>query len=94
MLKTQFDELEEGDWCFLREDTYMTLCWGPDRFTQSVTIPIMKASEPSRKVPTPWSWNGDKEKPTLNPSIRVNGEMDWQKFHCFLRDGVIERLED
>lgn len=32
-----------------------------------------------------WWWNGNKEKPTLHPSIRVMGEEEW---HGYLRDGI------
>lgn len=52
-----------------------------------------------------WEWNGDAEKPTINPSIRIYqpavknaaGEMieeEVTECHCFVRDGVIQFLSD
>jgi hypothetical protein len=43
--------------------------------------------------PPLWLWNGDKEKPTIVPSIRVK----ISQHHCchsYVTDGVIEFLED
>lgn len=38
-----------------------------------------------------WQWNGDLEKPTVNPSILVHGEF---RCHLYLRDGMIQFLND
>jgi hypothetical protein len=31
-----------------------------------------------------WDWNGDEDKPTLNPSVFHHGNPEW---HGFIRDG-------
>lgn len=47
---------------------------------QKRTVPI-KVGE---KEPHSWKWDGDKESPTLEPSILVKGECGW---HGFLTSG-------
>jgi hypothetical protein len=50
------------------------------------------------KINTSWSWNGDKVRPTFNPSVKVSGYNDRKKSefvcHSFIRDGVIDYLSD
>ena len=44
-----------------------------------------------------WTWNGDLEKPTFNPSILVNAGQECPsvpRCHHFVRDGKIEYLSD
>lgn len=43
-----------------------------------------------------WSFNGDHEKPTFNPSILVDGYIRDapMKCHLFVRDGQIQYLSD
>lgn len=46
-----------------------------------------------------WGWNGDVNKPTLTPSIRTfwpknEEQSEATRCHHFLRDGVIEFLDD
>ena len=43
-----------------------------------------------------WSFNGDMEKPTIRPSIRVFGGIreGVEQCHCFVRDGTIQFLDD
>lgn len=49
---------------------------------------------------TGWRWNGDEEDPTFNPSLRVwryyevAGKRLVDVCHFFVRDGVIEYLDD
>lgn len=47
-----------------------------------VSLPIGTNSLDKRK---PWGWNGNKEKPTLTPSILFLSGCKW---HGFLTDGV------
>jgi hypothetical protein len=51
----------------------------------------------------PWEWNGDLEKPTLSPSVLVNGmrgnsSPEWDaanpRCHSFMREGKLEFLGD
>lgn len=45
--------------------------------------------------PGAWTWNGDVERPTLAPSLRVSaGPNGADVCHFFLRDGRIEYLGD
>lgn len=39
-----------------------------------------------------WSWNGDFEKPTVNPSILLTTGSE--RDHLFIRDGKIQYLSD
>lgn len=42
-----------------------------------------------------WTWNGDLEKPTLEPSIMTRWGLDGKNVcHSFLRNGVFEYLGD
>ncbi len=50
-------------------------------------IPIRKGD-----VRPSWLWNGDTEKPTLDPSILTS--CGGHRCHCFIREGVIEYLPD
>lgn len=40
-----------------------------------------------------WSWNGDRMKPTLSPSIKVT-DGQGRICHSFLKDGQLEFLPD
>ena len=42
--------------------------------------------------PPRWTWNGDYDKPTVNPSIVTVGVEP--KCHSFIRDGKIQFLND
>jgi len=51
---------------------------------------IRVARDPAAPEKEPWSWNGDLEKPTTTPSIRifdVDGKEHW---HGYLTDGVFK----
>lgn len=41
-----------------------------------------------------WQWNGDAERPTLSPSILVQGNPDVPVCHSFVRDGNIQFCSD
>ncbi len=48
-------------------------------------------------IQTPqWTFNGDLEKPTVSPSILVNpnGDSSAIRCHSFVRDGMIQFLDD
>ena len=46
------------------------------------------------KVKPSWSWNGDLEKPTLKPSIKVTYSRDGKCCHSFVTNGMIKYLGD
>ena len=52
----------------------------------------------SREEQPKWSWNGDVNRPTFSPSILVEGiygeDRTVEICHSFVRDGVIEFLND
>ncbi len=41
-----------------------------------------------------WQWNGDMEKPTITPSLLVNGTRPESRCHLFLTDGKLIFLGD
>lgn len=89
MQKRDWDDLadhgQRGDWYFSREDSYITIRYGDDKF-DVVTIPI----NTGEKKPANWLWDGNKEAPTITPSIRIlggNGQPD--RWHGWLRDGQV-----
>ncbi len=45
----------------------------------------------SHAVNETWTFNGDYEKPTLNPSLLSKGQI---RCHMFIRDGKIQFLND
>lgn len=79
---------KKGDWCFLRMDTVMILRWGDD-VDDIVVLHLSEDSHPR------WVWNGDKDHPTLYPSIYVHGIRGRSepghehKWHGYLEDGSL-----
>jgi hypothetical protein len=48
----------------------------------------------SRDGATPWFWNQNRERPTIVPSILVRGGASDIVCHSFVRDGMIQFLDD
>lgn len=91
MLLKNLNELDKngkkGDWCFLQKDTRIAIRYGEDAFKEMVILPI---SATGSDVPPVWVWNGNKESPTIIPSILVNPVPDWNLgWHGFLTDGKL-----
>lgn len=88
MLKVDWDDLTtgtKGDWYFHRNDTYITLRWGDD-VLEVVSLPIVIGGSTGPA----WGWNGNKDKPTLTPSILIRGNHGApDQWHGFLRDGLL-----
>jgi len=80
---------EIGDWSFFNDDKDMFLAYpvksnfSGDIIANIVHLQIHKTGEVDSR-PLSWEWNGDKESPTITPSINVIGE-----WHGFLTDGKI-----
>ena len=76
-----------GDWCFLAQDTKIAVRYGGDAFKQTVIIPI---SDTGSDIPPVWKWDGNKEAPTITPSILVNSVPGWNPgWHGFLTAGKL-----
>lgn len=93
-LLKDFDDFEAnaqiGDWAFLNDDAYIAVRLHDGEFGICI-LPIAKNSEtPSKQKP--WDWNGNKDAPTLSPSILHwgNGREQPATWHGFLRDGKLE----
>lgn len=83
---------QKGDWCFAKDDEYLFLQWG-DTHDDICTVRIA----PGGAGQNHWGWNGNREAPTLSPSIRVMGHQASgeplksvpDRWHGFLRDGKL-----
>jgi hypothetical protein len=89
MLHKDFDELgtngQKGDWCFINSDAYIFLMWGDDSFKNMSILPV----KPVEGKPH-WNWNGNREAPTLTPSILVHPYPGWTDgWHGYLTDGKL-----
>ena len=84
MLKNDWDDLaagKKGDFYFHHDETYITIRYG-DEVMEVVTIPL--------KGSAAWQWNGNKDNPTLSPSILIRGNHGAPDiWHGFLRDGKL-----
>lgn len=98
MLRQSLDDLDEygqvGDWCFVERPTELDLflrypvsdaLWvefykeAPElNRGDLVRLPLSGEGHPV------WQWNGNREAPTLTPSINVVG-----RWHGWLREGVL-----
>ena len=80
----KFDESGQvGDWCFINGDRYLAvrLHSGEDGVA---IIRIKPDSEtPNAAV---WQWDGNREAPTLTPSILHHSNPEW---HGYLRGGQL-----
>jgi hypothetical protein len=88
-LRKDWDDLAEngaqGDWYFSREDTYITIRWGHEAF-QVATIPISTGEKSDRF----WLWDGNKDAPTIQPSIRIlGGDGNPDVWHGWLTKGAL-----
>jgi hypothetical protein len=76
-----------GDWCFQNNDELIAIRYGADAFIQTIIIPI---SENTMQGKPHWKWNGNKDLPTITPSILVKDYPGWNAgWHGFLTDGKL-----
>lgn len=75
---------EVGDWCFEdnRGRLYMFLAYPNGYYPESWEVVSLPLSGDQHPV---WQWDGNREAPTLTPSINVVG-----RWHGFLRNGKLE----
>ena len=88
MKKNNLDDLEEngkrGDWAFT-DDNHIAIRYGEKPLVGTVVIPI--STMPTNNE---WQWDGNKEFPTLTPSILVEAVPGWNEgWHGWLRAGVL-----
>lgn len=97
MLKKDFYDLNEngniGDWAFSDDGLDLYICYGtPSSYEGEPPYPdiircCVCTNENMKSWPRlekPWLWNGNKECPTITPSINVVG-----RWHGFLTDGKL-----
>jgi hypothetical protein len=91
MLRSDLNDLDvkghKGDWCFLSDDGLIAIRYAEDPFRGLVILPIAKEVMPGKPH---WQWNGNKEAPTLSPSIQVHAYPGWTEgWHGYLREGKL-----
>ena len=73
---------QKGDWAFLDNDKHIAVRYGETPFKGTVVLPLVG--------PAAWQWDGNKEAPTLNPSILVESVPNWNDgWHGWLREGKL-----
>ena len=106
-MRKDFDDLEEngmlGDWCFNQTETD-GLHFGfrypnPNEADRGALVEVYGARGTSiyipiierEKLPNRWEWDGNKDAPTISPSIRVmGGENGTDLWHGYFRAGKLE----
>ncbi len=93
MLRQNLDDFDahgqKGDWCFLNDDHLIAIQWGDDHFTGTCILRINWPNPPNDGGGPSWAWDGNKEAPTLSPSIRCFTG-DQTLWHGYLRAGKLE----
>jgi hypothetical protein len=85
-----FDKGQKGDFLFRNNDTYICVRWG-DGVEDICILPI--AREGSNPEGKHWIWDGNKDAPTLSPSILVHGHKGKpDQWHGYLRAGILETI--
>lgn len=87
-LRKDYQDLAEngvlGDWCFERDDTYIVIRLPDSETTErgsETSFPIMEG--PNLTL-VHWGWDGNREAPTLTPSLHWIGV-----WHGWMRAGEI-----
>lgn len=70
-----------GDYCIHGEEDLRILCECPCGCGSFMNLPINVGEKVERK----WLWDGNRERPTLHPSIR---DLSGCRFHGHLNNGV------
>jgi Family of unknown function (DUF6527) len=99
LLEINDEHIQIGDWCFTDNDSVIWLVIPVDPLSGDnggktiIRLPIaingISNYPYDDKHPT-WDWDGNKEKPTLSPSIRTFGNKGMpDRWHGFLRQGKL-----
>ena len=88
MIKNDIDELEVGDWCFINGETHIGIRLGKGE-TDICILPIQNKDSPREIQGVHWNWNGDRNSPTITPSILHwgNGRKLLATWHGYLTNG-------
>ena len=85
-------DMQEGDfvWVDVIDPPYMV--YRPPGFNMTYTVLI--TTDRAKQDRIYWWWNGDRDKPTLQPSLHivVPGTLP-HRWHGYLVDGVLEACE-
>jgi len=90
-LRGDFDELEVGDWCFINGESYIGIRMGESE-RDCCILPIRKNDDVTTvRERVCWEWDGDREAPTLHPSILHwgNGKDTDATWHGYLQAGLL-----
>lgn len=68
------------------------LTFHPHGYEYPLELPVITSG--SRDKNNAWTWNGDREKPTLRPSIKTTHGNTGLISHLWLNDGVCQHLAD
>jgi len=68
------------------------LTFQPHGYDFPIELPVI--TKGSRANTGAWTWNGDREKPTLRPSIKTTHGGSGLISHLWLNDGVCQHLAD
>ena len=96
--RTDLDDLTTngllGDWCFYNDAQDMFLLYPFGHILPDEPLPhdivhlyLCKEGETPTRTPS-WIWNGNREAPTLTPSINVIG-----RWHGWLKAGKLETAQ-
>lgn len=77
------DDIKDGDHAVNADGTRILLVC-PCGCGGLMDLPIYREGQP-KPAPNAWLWNGDRQQPTLTPSIR---DLSGCRFHGFLTGGV------
>lgn len=89
MLRPDVDDLFEngkkGDWAFSNDEARIAVRFGDTAFKGTVILPINSANG--------WTWDGNREAPTLSPSILVESVPGWNEGWCgYLEHGILRTV--
>lgn len=86
----EFDRISKtGDWCFVNGEKYIAIRLGEDFMRDVCILPILNNIS---NEGAGWAWNGNKEFPTLTPSILHwgNGKDNSATWHGYMKNGKLE----
>jgi len=93
MIRNNLTELavhgKVGDWCFSRSGKSMFICYPYPGEQRGKILHVTIFQELKEKIHIGWLWNGDREKPTLEPSMHVPGV--WRGV---LTEGVLHTIDE